>query len=388
MFSRFQILSAATHSRTRVGVRLKRHIVGDRLVLRAWRLPTAMFLAAAAFCILGLGGIMLTRGEGNFAAVWLPNAVAVALLFKFRPRPLWPILAALFIGSVGSNYFAGSPPAIAVGFSLANTAEIGAMILLMRVSGCPRPKLERIDNLLRFAIFAGLVAPMLSTLIATITLSFGSTGGLQDSVDWFLADAMGMILVAPTLMIAIDTIRGRISLPDRSPLEWALLTFGSLAITIAVFAQTTYPLLFLVTPVLVANAFRLGSFGTAIALIQITVVATIFTWLGTGPIYLSNGAPDVQLTVLQAFLATGIITGLPVAAVVDGRRKAMWRLSLREAQFALLAKNVSDAVMSYDMSGKCIYASPSVREVLCDTPDALLGSRPTERMHPEAQSLE
>ncbi|WP_162789478.1 MASE1 domain-containing protein [Altererythrobacter sp. ZODW24] len=378
-------MSANARGRKLVDIRSKRHMVGDRLVLRSWRLPAAMVVIAATFCLLGFGGIMLTRGDGNFAAVWLPNAVAVAFLFKFRPKPLWPILLSLFVGSFGSNFSAGFPISTALGFSIANTVEISAAILLMRRTGSPRPKLERIEDLFRFAAFAGLIAPTLSALIATVTLSLNGAVQLQDSVDWFLADAMGMILVAPTIMIVIDTIRGRIPLLQRRLAEWLILTTGGLAITLAVFAQSAYPLLFLVTPVLVANAFRLGSFGAAVALIQVTLVATICTWLGTGPIQLSAGASDVQLTVLQSFLATGIITALPVAAAVHGRRKAMERLSLREAQFGLLARNVSDAVMSYDMSGKCIYASPSVREVLCDAPEALLGSRPTERMHPEAR---
>ncbi len=385
MFSRLQLQSNNTHAEKFADARRKRRVVGDRLVLRDWRLPAAMVIAALVFGTLGFGSVLLTRGDGHFAAVWLPNAVAVAFLFKFRPAPQWPILLAMGAGSAGGNLVAGFSLATAAGFALANITEIAAVILLMRRAGCPRPKLERMDDLVSFAIFAGLVAPIASTLIAVVTLV--ATAALQplDAVDWFLADSMGMILVAPTLMIVIDTIRGRMPLPNRHAAEWLLLTAGGLVVTIAVFAQSGFPLLFLVTPVLVANAFRLGSFGTALALVQVTIIAFLFTWLGSGPIHLSAGEDPVHLTVLQSFLAAGIITGLPVAAAVAGRQKAMERLGVREAQFALLAKNVSDAVMSYDMSGRCIYASPSVREVLCDTPEALLGSRPTERMHPEAR---
>lgn len=348
-------------------------------------LALALIVVTLGYLALAYGGVELTRDEGRFAAVWLPNAIALALLLEFRPQAKNAFLLACFAGCVMANLAAGTDVLLSAGFSLGNLSEIWIALLVLRRFKASRLDVENMADLLFFVVAAGVAAPLLSACVAQAFLGFAGIAALQSWFDWWMANAMGMVLVAPALMIFIEAFRRPESIMRRHWLEWSIITFSGLVITVIVFAQTDFPLLFLVAPILVVNAFRLGSLGTALALLMVAVVATVFTWEGSGPINLIQRSLDAQLLVLQAFLATGFVISLPIAAAVTGRREAMARLRLREEQLALLADNVSDAVMSYDMHGFCTYASPSVAEVLGQPPESFIGLRPTDRIHPDAR---
>ncbi|MDN3646280.1 MASE1 domain-containing protein [Pontixanthobacter aestiaquae] len=348
-------------------------------------LISALALTVLTYAALAYGGVTLTKGDGRFAAVWLPNALAVATLLRLRP-PYEPVfIGALFAGSLLGNYLAGGTSISAFGFSLANCAEIYVILWMLRKTGGRRLDMENMRDLMRFVAIAAGIAPLLSSAIASITLLSMGVDTLRPMLDWYLADAMGMMIVAPTTLILIDYFRGDLTPVPRNRLEWVGLTAGGFLVTVGVFWQSQYPLLFLIAPVLVIQAFRLGSLGTALAFVQIAVTATWFTAMGSGPVTLHTGSLDAQLLVLEAFLATGFAIGLPVAAAVAQEKKTYQKLQLQEEQLAILADNMSDAVMRYDLRGVCTYASASVRDVLGQSPEMFLGKGAAADVHPEAR---
>ena len=172
---------------------------------------------------------------------------------------------------------------------------------------------------------------------------------------------------------------------------WRFLYFSLLpaaaafSFTFAVFAQNTYPLLFLIPPVVVAHAFRLGSLGTAFSTIKVAVIALVMTETGRGPINLMDYSHASQLLVLEAFLASAIFVGLPVAAILATRKRITEELTERTEELSLLAENVTDAILRYDAQGVCTYASPSTRDVLGRPPEDFIGRTASERLHPDAR---
>ena len=96
------------------------------------------------------------------------------------------------------------------------------------------------------------------------------------------------------------------------------------------------------------------------------------TWVGLGPIA-ASGSGISQLHLLQAFIAANFLTGLPVAAILAGRDRITAELEAGKQQIDLLADNITDAILRYDLEGVCTYASPSVREVMGLPPEALVG---------------
>ena len=138
-------------------------------------------------------------------------------------------------------------------------------------------------------------------------------------------------------------------------------------------------------PIVIAHAFQLGTLGTAFSIIKVAVIATICTALGMGPINISAMPGEAQLFLLEVFLASSMIVGMPVAAVLSTRERMNRELALGKQQLALLAENITDAILRYDLHGVCTYASPSTRNVLGVGPEAFLGSVTAERAHPESR---
>jgi PAS domain S-box-containing protein len=63
----------------------------------------------------------------------------------------------------------------------------------------------------------------------------------------------------------------------------------------------------------------------------------------------------------------------------------MAQLEAGKNEVDLLAENISDAILRYDLAGNCTYASPSVREVMGAPTETFLGKPATARLHPETR---
>jgi PAS domain S-box-containing protein len=114
-------------------------------------------------------------------------------------------------------------------------------------------------------------------------------------------------------------------------------------------------------------------------------VACGMTLAGKGPIVAATGSESAQMLVVQAFVAANFLTGLPVAAILAGHDRMMDELQTGKERLELLARNISDAVLRCDLDGVCIYASPSVNEVLGVRPDDLLGRPVTDSVREDAR---
>ncbi|GGA00097.1 hypothetical protein GCM10010923_05720 [Blastomonas marina] len=349
-------------------------------------IPMLVLLVCAAvfFGFFAWLGITLTRGDGRIAAVWIPNAIALVALLSARRNQRVPLLGAMVAGFIVANIAIGDSPLRALSLSTSNAIEVGvALWLIERL--CPlRPDMRQLRDLGIYVLAAGLAGPAVAATFATLALGSFGEFSLTTWAEWALTDALGMILVGPALLIIVEALRRPRWPTRREAIEWAALTIGGTALTIAVFAQSSYPFLFMVAPVVLAHAFRLGALGTAVSMIKVGVIATWFTFLGTGPISLVDGTMAETLIVLQVFLASIFVTGLPVAAALHGQARMVRELADKQSQLRLLTENVTDAVLVYDSTGVCRYASPSVADVLGRDPAEIVGKRPSQRAHSDA----
>ena len=347
------------------------------------RLALLCGLAGTLFFALCLLSIELTRSEGRIAVIWLPNALAVAACLRFRLPHESALLVAVAAGNVAANLVAGDPMWQALMLAGANAVEIGLAVILTRRWCRAQPVMEDIADLRGFGLAAGICGPAASGLIAIVALDPAAGSAFSLYERWVIADALSMLILAPSAMIVIDALRSRRRPTRREMTEWLAVTCVGTAATAAVFAQTDYPLLFLVPPIVVAHAFRLGSLGTAFSTFKVATIALIFTELGYGPINLVDYAQATQLIVLEAFLATSIMLGLPISAILATRARMTRQIAAQKDELALLAENVTDAILRLDAQGVCTYASPSTAAVLGQPPEAFVGKAISERLHPE-----
>ena len=337
------------------------------------------------FFALAYASIALTRDGGTIAVVWLPNALSIAVLLRVRPLREDLFITSLALGSLAANLLHGFPPLAAVGLALANSVEIAAAVLLTRRWARVRPNMRHLEDLIGFAAAAGLVAPILSALIAVPVLAVLGAPLWSTALGWTVTDSTANLMIVPALLIVHDALKKRHRPQKASAIEWIGLTTFGLAVTAAVFHQNQFPFLFFVPLIVVLQAFRLGSLGTAALVSGISVVATVYTALGSGPINLVNYSFTTELLVLQTFLVSNFMIGLPIAAILERRMTLLREIRARQSELALLADNITDAVLQFDMHGLCIYASPSVEEVLGRPPGDFVGYTASERLHPDAR---
>ncbi len=352
------------------------HRMGGGGAFALFALLLEMVLAALAFGTLAALAMILTRGEGGITAVWLPNAVAVVLFVRVRFRHPEAIFAATTLGNLAASLFVGDTLPRAAGLASCNAAEIAvAVILVGRWCGA-RPEMDVLRAQMRFIAATALVAPVISATLALAIIQPASmSGAFAIWSNWALTDGLGMLIVAPAGMIfSAPGRKWTAAIPRRAALEWTVLAVLGTAVALLVFVQTQYPFLFLVLPVVLFHAFRQGMIGTAICVINVAIIAIVCTWLGFGPINLIAQSLATKLVVLQLFLATAFTMGLPVAAALAGQERLLARIRENEEQLALIAENVSDAVMRIALDGTCEFASPSAADVFAAPLDRIVGS--------------
>jgi len=354
-----------------------------------WRSIQAAIVGGVAYLALGYISLLLSNAGETVSPIWLPNACAVAFLLRARISNEWPFLAAAFAASLGANLVAQLPDHIALVFALGNVAEIIVVLALTRRADGAQPDMSKLADLARFVWAGGLIGPLLSALLSALLTAPMMGADLaamrSGAITWFLTDSMAMVLIVPTVLLVVDRIKNHLPTAPAHPAESAALLIGGMTCAFLVFNQTHYPLMFLIQPITLLHAFRLGSLGSALHVGGVALVAGGMTWAGLGPIAAASGVAITELHLLQAFVAANFLTGLPVAAILAGRDRITAELEAGKQQIDLLADNITDAILRYDLDGVCTYASPSVRDVMGLPPEALVGEPVGPLLHPDAR---
>jgi PAS domain S-box-containing protein len=346
-------------------------------------------VAAAGVALLAYLCVEVPRAHGQVAPIWLANGFLAALLLS-APARLWSILLASgFIGAVAAAAHAGDSPLTIALLVPANLAQTWlAAFAVRRLTG------EAIDlaqprDMLAFVLVGGIAAPLIAAPPAALIHTLLRGGDLLTNVvNWTLGDILGMLTITPCLLVLI---RARTYLRER-PLtrDGVLAILFCCAVTGVVFAQSRYPLLFLVPPAMLLVAWRQEVVGAALSAVFVAMIAVPLTMAGAGPITLMAGGASAQSTVLQLFLALSTFVCLPVAALQRQQRSTLARLvetsaaaELSEARYRLLAENALDIIARSDLDGRMTYMSPATRTILGYEPDELLGWGYMKALHSE-----
>lgn len=306
--------------------------IQDRLLLNI----SALFLVSAIFGILAWGGVTLTRDEGRIAVVWLANAFLVAVLLRSENKHVPYYLTGAFASNIIVNILAGDTAVHGTTLAAINQFEIILIWLLMQRSGLAKPDMQRLAELGRFCFVGGLLAPLASGFLGGLFFSTGSWHSFMMSwLQWTTTDGLGMLLLSPAVMVVIDLIKRRqqpgnnrgLLIFNTNRWEWLAIQFFTLASAITIFGILSFPVFFLVAPLVLLNAFRLGTPGTSVSIVLIAAVVVVAAALETGPFYSVDLSLTAKLFILQIFLLSCFAVGMPTAAMLA--EKAKIRRSLR-----------------------------------------------------------
>jgi signal transduction histidine kinase len=295
-----------------------RHAVAGSGALYA----VAVALVAGAYYLAGRLGLELGYLDGAVTAVWPPAGLGLAVLFLYGIR-LWP---GIVVGDLLLADFS-TPLGTVLGQTVGNTlALVTAAMLLRRLTG-GRGDLSRTVDVLAFVVCA--------VVAATVSAAFGPTSlRLGDVIEagelgrvfrtWTLSDAAGALVVAPVLMTW--AAMGSRGIRRRDVVEGAIVLV--LLVAIAELApQRDVP--YVVFPVLLWTALRLGPRGAATAIVVVCSITVWNTAQEDGP-FVRDSITD-SLLATQLFIATAALTSLLLAAVTAERTRAARALAVSEA---------------------------------------------------------
>lgn len=306
-----------------------------RLVSRALAFAWARYAGFVA--ILGLvyfatgkASLYLAFGHPSASPVWPPSGIAMASLVLLGYR-FWP---GVFLGAFWVNATTYGTAFTSLGIAAGNTLEglAGAYVINRFVGG--RPLFDRPTSFVVFAGGAALGATLISATIGVTTLAAAGFASWSQYGEiwttWWLGDATGALLFAPLILLWANDPAIRWTPTQRLQAAVLILGLGAHAILmLGGLLDPDYrdlPLHFVTIPFIVLAAFWLG-------LKEVALATVIFSWTSIagaagGMGALARDSPYETYLLLQGFVAVLAGTAMPLAAVVQQRRRV--EASLRE----------------------------------------------------------
>jgi integral membrane sensor domain MASE1 len=292
---------------------VKRLVGNDAPVLYLLRIAA---LAAVYYGAAKLG-LTLAFANRSVTAVWPPAGIALAALLLWGYR-YWPGVA---LGALFANGWTGVPIETVLGITVGNTLEaLAGTYLLQRVARF-RTSLRRVRDVLALVVLGAVVSTLVAATIGVASLRVGdavSTDALGSTFRvWWLGDMGGDLLVAPFVLLVVG--HWREARWDR----WleGLLLLAALAGISALALARSEPLAYVVFPLLIWAALRLGPHGAATANLIVAVIAVAYTANGHGGFV--EGTRDDSLLLSQTFMGVAAVTSLLLAAIAAERQRAV-----------------------------------------------------------------
>lgn len=338
-----------------------------------WSHPARLLRLALLVALFCWASIVLTHGDGRVAAIWLSNGLLLGLVLGADSRHWAGMLAAGYIGNVVANLGAGDSLHMALLLSACNSAEILLAAWPLRRRFGATLSLTTAAALLYFTGFALLLAPAASALLASLLLAAnGGASVLGVFTEWYPADAMGMLILAPLLL----ALKAQADLPTQQSrlrdawLPWLLLV----SIALLVFSQERYPLLFLVFPPLLVLSYLRGMRGSVLGVVTLTVIAVIATIDHHGPFMLiDTTSMHIRVLLLQVFIAIAAAQGLMVGMLLAQRERLGLALQRSEQNMRTITDNLPALIAYIDADERYQFVNAHTRRVFGDDPSKLLG---------------
>ena len=305
------------------------------------RLLLLNLLVACAYAGTGYAGLQLAFVGQAVTLFWPPSGIAFATVWLAGFR----LLPGLALGAFLVNLVAMGAPQPAVVVAIGNMLPATVATIVLRDMLARNPGAGEFWRVFRFILVAALGTPMLSATVGTLVL------GVIDRADevsgsawivWWLGDAMGVLIVAPPILLWNRWRRATISW--RRVLD--MLGFGLAGIAIiAGLAFVREPIwavelckLFTLLLSLWAGV-RFGVAGPAAITMLMAVGAVAVTMLGVGPFARASFFDSFAL--VHSYLFVTSITGiLLAAALTDLRRTARAERAARAEAEAASANRI------------------------------------------------
>jgi diguanylate cyclase (GGDEF)-like protein/PAS domain S-box-containing protein len=333
-------------------------------------------LLALAYFVAAYLALRFTRLEGGVALIWLATPLLCVDL-RYRPERSWLLRAGFCVpASIAATMMWGLGTKAALPMAVINIGEGLAIAWLMR-RFVPEPKhLSSLGELGLLILFAGIIVPGTTAFPAAAVAHLAAGVPYWENwLEWYTAHALGTLTIMPIVKLVLGgDLRGWIGQSrghDRA--EAAGLFTVLTGITVAVFVQTSLPLLFVPFLPMMIIVFRIGRLGAAVSLLVLTVVGTLCTINGLGPVTLAQGGAGLKLQFFQSYLAVAALMVLPAAAELKRRKEQFLKLQESAALYQVIADRSGDIILAVKADGTIQFTSASMTAIAGYHPDYVTG---------------
>jgi integral membrane sensor domain MASE1 len=287
---------------------------------------TALAHAASAI----LAWVLLGAYEGD-PVFWPANGIIVAILVLLGGhRRSWPwVLAGAVLAETITSSVFGLDPWWSLAYAGSNLVEI-VIVTVLFLRWAPDRDLSTRRGFAAFTVAGLVIGPAVGALLgATVHRLDAGVSWTQAFFGWWTGDALGLVVVAATIVAWAGPTRSR----RASPVEWTLVQ-GLVAVLAAVpYLTAARRTSSLPIAVLLWAAVRLGVRGTLTGGLVFVLVSEVFTAQGVG-LWVEEATTLVSAQVyLRLFLVVALITPWLLAVEVSHREAAELRESSeREAR--------------------------------------------------------
>lgn len=304
-------------------------------------------------------------GRTGLSAVFFPPAgITVGALLITPPRR-WPaVLAAAMCGELTMDLRNGLGLAESIGFVAANGLEPLAGAVLVRWVVPGSLDLTMLRHLTGYLVGAVTGGPVVGAVLgAAAAVGFGDNDYLSTVWQWWLGDALGVLLVA-TILVAWQGPARRRRGGWSGPVLLGAATAGA---TAGILAVTDLPLLFLALTGIVFSGALFGVRVAATTALAAAVAAGLWLPLESGGLF-PGIDPGTALVVVKlkflVFETSGLLVGaelaererLTVAAVELEQEAVLQRTTVERLQRLLLPPE-SQTGRAFEASGLYIAAT-------------------------------
>ena len=316
----------------------------------------------AAYILAGKLSLRFATVHPSASPFWPPTGIAIATLLILGRR-FWPTI---FLGAFLVNLTTAGTTLTSLGIALGNTVEALLATYLVTRFANGRRAFENSWDILRFALYAGILSTGVAATTGVLSLALGglASWGQYGPIwrTWWLGDATGALVFTPFLLLW--SANPRLKWSEREVFE-GLCLFGLMLLTVSIVFGPLFhaqmrgdPWTFLCTPFLMWAAFRFGPREAAAAICILCVVEVAGTVHGYGPFV--SESTNKSLLLLQAFVATKTVMILIFAVEVWERRRQeehAKRLAVTDpltglANYRLLLERIEAEIKRYGRTNK------------------------------------
>jgi len=294
--------------------------------------PIKQLLSLAAVALVyaatAIGGLSHAVVGSTVTLIWAPSGIALAAIFLLGYRAA----AGIALGAFWANAWTGVPLGVAAGIAAGNTLEAVAGVWLLTRIADFRSALDRRRDVLAIIALAAVASTTLSAFTGVLTLSLGGLVATPDLpgawLNWWLGDMMGVLVVAPALLVWLGHKAPAIS--AAMALEAMVLSAALILVSYLIFGAPElsgrgyYPAALAVFPFVIWGALRFGQRGASLLTLAVSMLAVWGTTQGTGPFAVDE--PVDSLVRWCTFAIVVAVTGLLLAASVAEQRRAQAEL--------------------------------------------------------------